>query len=213
MISRVSGTLQSRGDGHVIIESHGLGYEIQVPVIVGKSLETKPLGEPLVLETIYYLALDQARATPILVGFENSIEKEFFEKLLTVPKMGPRAVLNCFARSTSTIARAIEMGDEVLLQSLPGIGKQKAREIVAALQGKLAKFALMQDGELEQRLKAPAALTDVAGEALQLLVLLGHKRNDADRLVRDALTAEPNSPDAESLVRVIYKKQMSDKKA
>ncbi len=158
------------------------------------------------------MAVDQTRATPILVGFENSIEKEFFEKLLTVPKMGPRAVLNCFARSTSTIARAIETGDEVMLQSLPGIGKQKAREIVAALQGKLAKFALMQDSDLEQKLKAPPVLTDVADEALQLLVMLGHKRADAERLVRDALTAEPNSPDAESLVRVIYRKQMSEKK-
>jgi Holliday junction DNA helicase RuvA len=211
MISKISGTLISRGDGSVTIEAAGLGYQVLVPVIVGKALETKPIGEPLSLETIYYLAVEQTRATPILIGFENTIEKEFFEKLTTVPKMGPRAVLNCFARPVSTIARAIETADYALLQSLPGIGKQKARDVVAALQGKVAKFALMQDADLEQRLRTPLPSPDVADEALQLLVMLGHKRADAERLVRDALTAEPSAADAETLVRVIYRKQNEKK--
>jgi Holliday junction DNA helicase RuvA len=211
MIAKISGTLIFRDDNSVVIEAAGLGYEVLVPVVVGKALETKALGEPLSLETIYYLSVEQTRATPILIGFENAIEKEFFEKLLTVPKMGPRAVLNCFARPVSTIARAIETADYALLQSLPGIGKQKAREVVASLQGKVAKFALMQDGDLEQRLRTPHASPDVADEALQLLTMLGHKRADAERLVRDALAAEPSAPDAETLVRVIYRKQNEKK--
>lgn len=212
MISRISGNLVARGDNRVVIEAGGLGYEVLVPVIVGKALESKPLGESLSLETIYYLSVEQTRATPILIGFENSIEKEFFEKLLTVPKMGPRAVLNAFARPVSTIARAIETADYALLQSLPGIGKQKGRDVVAALQGKVAKFALMQDADLEQKLRAPVASPDVAEEATQLLVMLGHKKTDAERLVREAFVLEPDAPDAETLVRVIYRKQQSDKK-
>ena len=211
MISKISGVLASRGDGYVVIEASGLGYHVLVPVIVSKSLESRPIGEVLSLETIYYLAVEQTRATPILIGFENTIEKEFFEKLLTVPKMGPRAVLNCFARPVSTIARAIETNDANLLQSLPGIGKQKAREVIASLQGKVAVFAMMQDADLEQKLRAPAALPDVADEAMQLLIMLGHKRNDAERLVQDALAAEPAAPDAETLVRVIYRKQNEKK--
>ena len=171
----------------------------------------QPLGEPLVLETIYYLAVEQTRATPILIGFQNTIEKEFFEKLVTVPKVGPRAALNAFARPVSTIARAIETADYMLLQSLPGVGKQKARDLVAALQGKVAKFALMQDSDLEKRLGAPPPSHDVAAEATQLLMLLGHKRADAERLVQDAFTAEPSTPDAETLVRVIYRKQQDKK--
>jgi Holliday junction DNA helicase RuvA len=211
MIAKISGTLIARDDNSIVIEAAGLGYEVLVPVIVGKALETKPLGEPLSLETIYYLSVEQTRATPILIGFENAIEKEFFEKLLTVPKMGPRAVLNCFARPVSTIARAIETADYALLQSLPGIGKQKAREVVASLQGKVAKFALMQDSDLEQRLSTPHPSPDVADEALQRLTMLGHKRADAERLVRVALAAEPSAPDAETLVRVIYRKQNEKK--
>jgi Holliday junction DNA helicase RuvA len=211
MISKITGTLAARGEGFVVIEAGGLGYQVLVPVIVSRSLESQSIGEVLSLETIYYLAVEQTRATPILIGFENTIEKEFFDKLLTVPKMGPRAVLNCFARPVSTIARAIETNDANLLQSLPGIGKQKAREIIASLQGKVAVFALMQDSDLEQKLRAPAALPDVADEAMQLLIMLGHKRNDAERLVQDAIAAEPNAPDAETLVRVIYRKQNEKK--
>ena len=206
MIARISGTLIKRDELSVVIDVGGLAYEVLVPHIVGKALEAKPLGEPLVLETIYYLAVEQTRATPILIGFQNAIEKEFFQKLLTVPKVGPRAALNAFSRPVSTMARAIETADYALLQTLNGIGKQKARDLVAALQGKIAKFALMQDSDLERYLGAPVS-HDVTAEATQLLVMLGHKRVDAERLVQDAFSAEPSTPDAETLVRVIYRKQ------
>ena len=82
MIARISGTLIKRDELSVVIDVGGLAYEVLVPHIVGKALEAKPLGEPLVLETIYYLAVEQTRATPILIGFQNAIEKEFFQKLV-----------------------------------------------------------------------------------------------------------------------------------
>lgn len=207
MIAYLSGTLIQRTEKSVVIEVNGLGYEVLLPHIVAKALETHPLGEPLALETIYYFALEQTRATPILIGFQNSIEKEFFERLVTVPKIGPRAALSAFASPVSSIARAIETSDHKALEALPGIGKQRARDIVAALQGKVAKFTLMQDSELERQLGMPAPEHDVMAEATQLLMMLGHKQADAERLVRDALIAEPQCEDAESVVRVIYRKQ------
>ena len=211
MISQISGILTGRGEGCVVVSVGGLSYSVLVPLVVEKSLEIHPLGEPLLLETIYYLQVEQTRATPVLLGFENSIEKEFFEKLLSVPKMGPRGALNAFARPVSTIATAIETADYAALQGLPGVGKQKARDLVATLQGKVAKFALMQDAELARRMAAPPAASDVAEEALQLLVMLGHKRAEAERIVAEAMASEPNCADAETLVRVIYRKQQERK--
>lgn len=211
MIARISGILVARTENSVVIEAGGLGYEVMLPHVVSKALETYPLGDSLALETIYYMALEQTRATPILIGFQNAIEKEFFGKLITVPKVGPRAALNAFARPVSTIASAIETADYNLLQTLPGVGKQKAREMVAALQGKVTMFAMMQDGDLEKRLGAPPVVHDVAAEALQLLTMLGHKRSDAERLVQEALAADPAAADAEALVRVIYRKQQEKK--
>lgn len=209
MIAKLTGTFAGRGDGFIIVSVGGLGYEVQVPAVVGKALETLPLGETLELETVYYLQVEQTRATPILIGFQNSIQKEFFEKLLTVPKIGPKAALGAFARPVSTIATAIESANYTVLQSLPGVGKQRARDLVATLQGKIAKFAMMQDADLDKG--ARVAASDITEEALQLLLMLGHKRPDAERMVQQAVGSDPAAPDAESLVRVIYRKQQEKK--
>ncbi|HEX8550674.1 MAG TPA: Holliday junction branch migration protein RuvA [Abditibacteriaceae bacterium] len=209
MISKISGTLADRTDTSIVLDVGGLGYEVLVPLVVLKALETAPMGQKIELETIYYLAIEQTRATPILLGFQNEIQKEFFEKLTTVPRMGPKSALAVFSRPVSTVATAIESANVTVLQSLPGVGKQKARDMIATLQGKVAKFALMQDGDLDKRSVVPA--TDVAQDALQLLQALGHKRAEAEKLVAEALRAEPNSPDAETLVRVIYNRQRDAK--
>ena len=206
MISHLRGQLIDRDENSVTIDVNGVGYNVLVPSIVAKALESAPLDEPIALETIYFLQLDQNRATPVLLGFENAIQREFFEKLLLVPRMGPKSALQTFARPVSTLATAIETANAALLQSLPGVGKQKARDLVATLQGKVAKFALMQDADLDKR-AANAPAVDVSEDALQMLVMLGHKRSEAERMVNEALRAEPNAPDAETLVRVIYRKQ------
>ena len=213
MISKISGVLAGRGDNSLHLETNsGLTYEVFVPLIVAKATDGLPLGEKLTLETMYYLQIDQNRATPTLLGFQNSIEREFFEKLLLVPRMGPKSGLSTFARPVSTLATAIESANAQLLQSLPGVGKQKARDIIATLQGKLAKFALMQDADMDERARQAAlgAHSDVAEEALQLLMMLGHKRAEAEKLVGDALSTE-NAPDAESLVKVIYRMKQESK--
>lgn len=210
MISKLSGKLLARAEGALILDVHGLGYEVFVPPVVEKAFEALPLGEPIALETIYYLQVEQTRATPVLLGFQNAIQKEFFQRLLTVPKMGPKGALSCFARPVSTVASAIESANYTVLQSLPGVGKQKARDMVATLQGKVAKFALMQDSDLDKRsLRAGAA--DVTEDALQMLLMLGHKRTEAERMIAEAIKAEPHAPDAESLVRVIYRKQQESR--
>jgi Holliday junction DNA helicase RuvA len=211
MISRISGRLVSRGDSGIVVDVGGVGYEVLVPAIVAKALETAPLNEPVTLETIYYMQIDGNRATPVLLGFENSIQKEFFERLLNVPRLGPKGALGMFARPVSTLAVAIETNNTTLLKSLPGVGPQKVRDIVATLQGKLAKFALMQDADLDRRAALAGAESDVADDAIQMLTALGHKRAEAERMVNEALVAEPNAPDAESLVRVIYRKQQERK--
>lgn len=210
MIARIQGTLAARGDSSVTIDVSGVGYEVLVPAIVAKALEAAALDSPIALHTIYYLQIDGNRASPVLLGFENTIQKEFFEKLILVPRMGPKSALGMFARPVSTLAVAIETNNTSLLKSLPGVGPQKVRDIVATLQGKLAKFALMQDADLDKR-AASVIHGDVADDAVQLLTLLGHKRAEAERMVHDAITADPNAPDAESLVRVIYRRQQEKK--
>ena len=212
MISRISGTFAGQVDGALLVETNGLTYELSVPQIVAKALEATPIGEKITLDTIYYLQVEQNRSTPILLGFQNSIQREFFEKLLLVPRMGPKSALQTFARPVSTLATAIEGANYTMLQTLPGVGKQKARDLVATLQGKLAKFALMQDSGLDEQAKRAALSmhSDVVGDAVQLLRLMGYKQAEAEKLVDEAMALE-NAPDAETLVRIIYRMQREKK--
>jgi hypothetical protein len=69
----------------------------------------------------------------------------------------------------------------------------------------------MQDADMDKRISAAPPDQDVAQDALQLLALLGHKRLEAERMVGEALKAEPEAPDAETLVRIIYKRQQESK--
>jgi len=206
MIAQIEGTLAGRGEGYLLVSCGGLTYQVQVPPLVFSALESNATGETIQLETVHYFALEQTRATPILLGFKDTLEKEFFEKLLTVPKMGPKGALGLLTQPVSVIAGAVENADNKFLESLPGIGKQRARDMIATLQGKLARFALLQDGGVPSP-HAPVSISNVGQEALQILLALGHKRADAERMTQEALAAAPDSPDAESLVRVVYKRQ------
>jgi Holliday junction DNA helicase RuvA len=109
----------------------------------------------------------------------------------------------------STIAAAIDRGDYGFLKSLPGIGQQKARDIVAKLQGKVAKFLLIQDAPAP---RAPS-IPDFAGEALAVLLQLGYKRVEGEAMIRDTLDGNPGIDQAERLLAEIYRRKASKEPA
>src|SRR5439155_1066044 len=80
------------------------------------------------------------------IGFTSDLDKEFFEKLVTVKDIGPMVAARALAAPVAELAGAIARQDEKYLRSLPGIGPQKAKNIVAQLQSKVAKFALAREG-------------------------------------------------------------------
>jgi len=80
----------------------------------------------------------------VLVGFNFDIEKEFFEKFIKVEAIGPTAAVKALVLPVPEIARAIEERDVRTLEKMKGIGKRTAEKIVATLNGKVGKFALMK---------------------------------------------------------------------
>ena len=142
-------------------------------------------------------------------GFTNAIEREFFEALLTVASIGPRSAARAFSQPMSSIAGAIDRADHAYLRSLPGIGQQKARDIVAKLQGKVAKFLLIQDApRVPER-----AIPDFAAEALAVLLQLEYKRAEAESMIRQTLEADPEIDDAEKLLAQMYRRKASKDRA
>jgi Holliday junction DNA helicase RuvA len=200
MFSRISGTLAERDDASVLVDVNGLAYEVLLPPCVAEKLP-RALGERVVLEIYPSFSLDGNAGRFTFFGFSNAIEREFFEALLSVASIGPKTAARAFSQPMGRIAKAIDAGDYAFLVKLPGIGQQKARDIVAKLQGKVAKFLLIQDAQPRERIAIP----DFAEEALAVLVRLEYKRAEAEAMIEETLKFAPQLRDAESLLAEVYR--------
>jgi Holliday junction DNA helicase RuvA len=202
LFARISGTLLERGPESALVEAGGLGFDIVMPPSVANKLPATP-GTPVVLEIYAQLQIDGNSGRFTYFGFSNAIEREFFEALITVASIGPKSAARAFSAPMARIARAIEDGDHAYLRTLPGIGQQKARDIVAKLQGKVTRFLLIQDAPAARA----AAIPDFATEALAVLIQLAYKRTEAEEMIASTLKAAPHVADAETLLAEIYRRR------
>ena len=208
MINRISGKLVDKREDLVILDVNGISYEILIPSAIMNSLDAKIQTDGMLSLVIYhYLQVEPSRSFPFLIGFINEIEREFFAKFITVSGIGPKAAVRAMKIPMSTIAQAIDVGDIALLKSLPGIGEQRAREIVAKLQGKVGKFALIQDGAATKSHAASKEKESIQEEALDVLLQLQYKKFEAKNMVQKALTRNPDIKTAEDLLNEVYKQK------
>jgi Holliday junction DNA helicase RuvA len=204
MFSRIEGILREKTPSSALIETGGLCYDVLLPRCVADKLDGLQVGDPIKLEIFAYLQIDGNRGSAMYVGFTNAIEREFFEALLTVASVGPKTAARAFSLPMAQIARFIDQGDQAALRRLPGIGGQKAKDIIAKLQGKVARFGLIQ-GDGEQRKSEPTP--DFVAEAIDVLLQLQYRRAEADRMAREALANNGKITSAEDLLTEIYRRQ------
>jgi len=203
MISEINGKLKQKKDSSVILDVNGMCYEVMIPPAVMKNLDTASGGGTAISLKIYhYYQMDQSKAIPVLVGFLNDIERDFFEQFITVSGVGPKAACRALSLSFPVIAEAIDKGDMALLKTLPGIGEQKAREIVAKLQGKVGKFCLMKDRASRD---LPKIKEDIKEEALNVLVQLQYKKSEAGDMIEKAIRRNPKVSSCEEILNEVYK--------
>ncbi|MGB8907921.1 MAG: Holliday junction branch migration protein RuvA [Candidatus Cybelea sp.] len=205
MFARIAGSLVERRGESAVIEAGGLGYEIVLPPCISEKV-TATAGEPVTLEIYSVVNMDGNSGRFTYFGFTNAIEREFFEALITVASIGPRSAARAFSAPMSTIAGAIDRGDYGFLKTLPGIGQQKARDIVAKLQGKVTKFLLIRDAPPA----TPQPIPDFADEALAVLLQLGYKRAEGEAMIRKTLDADSTIRDAERLLAEIYRRKAKE---
>ena len=214
MIASIRGRLRRKLEDRVVVEAAGVGYEVFVPPVAQAALAEAKAGEgdaaDEVLLAIHYHAT-QNQPRPVLIGFTSELDKEFFEKLITVKDVGPLVAARALASSVGDIAAAIARQDEGYLRRLPGIGPQKAKNIVAQLQGKVAKFALVQPGAGVDEKPAPVAAAPAEDEGLRAMVFevmvkqLGHRPSEAAQLIAAAQGRRPGMTTPEELFDEIYR--------
>lgn len=205
MIARISGKVTERGSNYLLIDVHGISYKVFIPLTVLQRLDENIAGDGAVnLVTYHYFQVEPSKGTPILIGFLNEVEREFFEAFITVSGIGPRAALKALNKPISLVAKAIDEADINFLQSLPGIGQQRAKEIVAKLQNKIGKFGLIQDDKIkEQKITA----RDIEEEALAVLEQLEYKKSEALSMIKKALERSPGIQTTEELLNEVYKQR------
>jgi len=203
VIAFLRGRVLRRLEQMLIVDCGGVGYEVHLPGFVREALRgtLQGAGEIVELHISYHVSANQPR--PILVGFLREIEQEFFELFITVDGLGPAKAMKAIVHPIETIADAIERKDIAFLRRLPGIGERTAEKIVAALRGKMGKYALLRT---ESPVAAKEIREDFREEVIEVLTgQLGHRAAEARQMVERALQRNPTVASAEELFQEVYR--------
>jgi holliday junction DNA helicase RuvA len=212
VIASLRGRLRRKLEDRIVVEAAGVGYEVFVPPVTQHELAHAKAAEgdaadEVALAIHYHATQNQPR--PVLIGFTSELDREFFEKLITVKDVGPLVAARALAAPVGEIAAAIARQDEGYLRRLPGIGPQKAKNIVAQLQAKVAKFALARPDAPAAPEPAAVAAPDeegLRGMVFEILVKqLGHRPSEAAQLISAALQRRPGVATPEELFDEIYR--------
>lgn len=170
MIAFIEGTVVGKGEKYAIVEAGGIGYKI---FLNKEALTTLPeTGREVKFFTYLYLRENE---TLELYGTRTAKELGFFEMLLSVPGVGPKAAMAILgSASVEDIERAIASGDERLLERVSGIGKKTAQKILLELKSRYEGLSLVL-GE------APKEMQDV----LDALVKLGYSEREAREALKN----------------------------
>lgn len=167
MIGKLTGNLIEKNPPEVLLDVHGVGYEVQVPMSTFYNLPG--LGEKVSLLT-HFIVREDAQ---LLYGFATPQERQTFRELIKVSGVGPRTALSVLSgMGADDLAQAVALQEAGRLVKVPGIGKKTAERLLLELKGKLGD-AIAGAGATAQ------IASGAQGDILQALVALGYSDKDA----------------------------------
>jgi Holliday junction DNA helicase RuvA len=166
VIGRLAGTLLSKAPPQVLVDVHGVGYEVDVPMSTFYDLPAT--GEKVALLTHLVVRED----AQLLYGFLTEGERAAFRALIRISGVGPRTALAVLSGlSVDDLAQAVSLQESARLVKVPGIGRKTAERLLLELKGKLGP-------ELPATAGAPAP-ADHAADVLRALLSLGYSEREA----------------------------------
>lgn len=203
MISQIQGKFAGIINDNAGIAVNGLTYDVMLPSSLLDSIKKLNVGDDIKLYTIYYIeGSNIGNQHPRLVGFEDTVQREFFMIMTNVSGLGIKKALKSLILPINVIAKAIETENVKKLTELPGIGPRMAEKIIAELKGRVAKFALIQD---DTALSKPAEPPDFAADVLQILKQLQYPQHEAKAMIERALAAGKKFKSTEDMLEQIFK--------
>jgi Holliday junction DNA helicase RuvA len=193
MIAQLAGSLAYKSPEHLVVDVHGVGY--QVLVSLNSFYRLPEPGDSVRLLIHTHVREDALQ----LYGFIDREEKQLFLLLNSVSGIGPRLALNILSGTpTNELLDALEAGDLVRLVAIPGVGKKTAERLVLELRDKIKLVKGARGADDGRR------ATGLETEAVSALVNLGYRQNEAERAVKAARAAGAN--DIEAVIRTALKR-------
>jgi Holliday junction DNA helicase RuvA len=193
MIAQLAGALASKSPDYLVVDVHGVGFQVFVSL---NSFYRLPEPGHAVQLFVHTHVRDDALQ---LYGFVDRTEKEVFLLLVSVSGIGPRLALNILSGTpVEELQRALEAGDLVRLVAIPGVGKKTAERLVVELRDKIKLLKSAVGGDNGR------ATTGLEAEAVSALVNLGYRQSEAERAVKAARAG--GATDIESVIRSALKR-------
>ncbi|MDO9217732.1 MAG: Holliday junction branch migration protein RuvA [Lacisediminimonas sp.] len=165
MIGRLSGVLLEKNPPQLLVDCHGVGYEVSVSMSTFYNLPA--IGEKVVLLTHLQVRED----AHLLYGFGGAEERSVFRELIKISGVGARTALAILSgMSVADLAQAITLQEAGRLTRVPGIGKKTAERLLLELKGKLG--ADLGGGPA-------AASSDHSADIMNALLALGYSDKEA----------------------------------
>ena len=192
MIAFVKGDFVRKTPAQVLVDVHGVGYELQISLNTYSSIQNQDKGQ---LFTYFHVRED----AQILFGFFEEAEKNLFIQLISVSGVGAAtARMMLSSLKPAELIRAITEGNVRQLESIKGIGKKSAERIVLELKDKFTKtpfdsnISTLKNNSLEQ-------------DALNALIALGIARPAGEQAIQRILKADPTLEKIEEVIKKALK--------
>ena len=191
MIAHIFGTVAEKFNGSIVVDVHGVGYEVSV---ASGDFDAVVLDQDVKLYTYHHIR-EQAEE---LFGFSSLAAKKLFEMLITVQGVGPKAALAILSLGDAEAVRnAIANSDAAFVQKAAGVGKKTAERVVVDLSDKVGLPT--QYGRADTTVQTELNTSD---EALEALMALGYTLADATKALENVDT---NLPTAQRVTEALKK--------
>lgn len=197
MISQLKGIIIEKQPPMLVVDVHGVGYEILAPMNTFYQLPN--VGQEIKLLTQLIVRED----SQTLYGFISTAERNLFRSLIKVNGVGPKMAITILsAIEPNAFVQCIADQNIIALTKIPGVGKKTAERLIIEMRDKLAHWT----SETTSKESAPknyfSTISDAKHDAISALVSLGYKPNDANRIVNKVATENMTS---EEIIRSALK--------
>lgn len=167
MIGRIHGTLISKNPPLIVVDCHGVGYEVNVPM---STLYQLPDTGATVTLLTHFVVREDAQ---LLFGFASESEREAFRSLIKISGVGARTALAILSGlSVEELAQAVTLQEVARLTRIPGIGKKTGERLLLELKGKIG-------ADIGAGVGGAPVVQSTSNEVLQALLALGYSDKEA----------------------------------